>query len=481
MSSRKIKNIFDMLNEKKELNKIAIEVGNKFLTYKKLFLESTLLAKSLHRMKNGRVIIYLPNSIEFIVAYFALHRLNCVVMPIHYETSVLELQRSYMFCEADLVITDGKKNELIGKENTFINTFCIENGEKNALAEKRRERKNQITEILKTSGSYSTPKYVQFTSESILNNIVGNIKALEIQSEERVLIILPMAFSYCLHAQLLSYIYIGGTIVLKEKNIYTPTEFYRLLTEKRISSFATVPSLIYPYVRKGKLYKIPTLKKIYLGADFSDIELRLKIQSSFVGICLYVTYGMTEAGPRISTLKFESTEKNAVSVGKTLENVECKIVDININEDSDFKKGEIVIKTNSMMEGYYNNPQLTSETINDSWLHTGDYGYIEDANIYLLGRIKNIIKINGMLICPEEIEEFIRQIPNVEEVLVKQEKNYNGKNILVANIVMQHNGISKQDIIQYCTQHLPKEKIPKKIKIVKKIEKTRNGKIIRKQ
>lgn len=483
MLCKEINSIYKIIEKHKLNEKVAIETEEGVITYSQLYREIQVLASKLYMFQRRRVIIIMQNSSEFIISYFALQKLNCVIIPLYTALSIEEIEKCYEFCDADLIITKSMNlKQIFDKKNCILNFFYVDSNELclNVLRTKFSCESNSLVEIMRTSGSLSSPKYVQFNDDAIMNNILGNIEALEITENERVLIVLPMAFSYCLHAQVLSYLYSGATIIIKPNKVFTPNGFASLLNKKAITSLAVVPGYIIQYVKNGNRYFIPTLRKIYLGADFSSIDLRSQIQFCFDHVQLYVTYGMTEAGPRISTLKYNEDHTAASSVGKPLKNVQCKIINDKGIELKPYKKGEIIIKTPSMMIGYYKNEILTRQIIQNSWLHTGDYGYVDiDGNIYFVGRIKNIIKVNGILIYPEQVEECIMQYPNVKSVCVTMEKSTQKSDVLVAAITVLDKEINEQDIIMFCKEKLPKEMIPQKISIVNKIETTITGKILR--
>ncbi|NDO52156.1 acyl--CoA ligase [Lachnospiraceae bacterium MD335] len=483
MLCKEINLIYKIVEKHKQNEKVAIETEEGYITYSQLYREVYVLASKLYMFQRKRVIILMQNSSEFIIAYFALHKLNCVIIPLYAALSIEEIEKCYEFCDADLIITESMNLKQVHvKRNSIINFYCMNSRELclNVFKTKYSCESDSLVEIMRTSGSLTSPKYVQFSDDAIINNILGNIEALEITEDERALVVLPMAFSYCLHAQVLSYLYSGATIIIKPNKVFTPNGLMRLLNEKAITSFAVVPEYISQYVKSGNRYFIPTLRKIFLGADFSSIDLRSQIQYCFGNVQVYVTYGMTEAGPRISTLKYNKNHVAAGSVGKPLKNVQCKIIDDNDIELQPYKKGEIIIKTPSIMIGYYKNEILTRQVIQNSWLHTGDYGYVDiDGNIYFVGRKKNIIKINGILIYPEQVEECIMQYPNVKRACVTAEKSGKIPDVLVATIAIWGKEITEQDIIKYCKEKLPKEMIPQKVFIVNKIETTVTGKILR--
>jgi len=479
--------LFEVINKYRDSIKIAVETDQRSVTYKDLNIEVHKLSAGIKRMNSKNTIIFIHNSIEFITAYFALVYNNSTIIPLYYELSIRELIETYDFCDVQFIITnsDGIRKIKNGNELFFDNSNFF-NIDKNEFYLNSKLEPNDNNEeckagvILRTSGSTSNPKYVQLSKDSIINNVIANIQALDISNIDRSLIILPMAFAYCFHSQLLSHLLVGATVILKPNKIYSFKGFVGLLNKRAITNFATIPAFLISYIKQGSLVDVNCLNKIYIGADFFSKDLRSKLQKKFPNTQLYITYGMTEAGPRISTLKYKEGSNDENSVGRTLNQVHVKIVDHENKSLEPYEKGEIVIATPSIMIGYYKNISLTTMTIKNSRLYTGDYGYLdEDKNLHLDGRIKNIIKVNGITINPEEIEECLLHYREIKDVYVTGEYSYISGQKIVAYIVCRHKELCVEEIIKYCKTQLSKEKVPDKIYKVEVLSKTSSGKIIR--
>jgi long-chain acyl-CoA synthetase len=182
------------------------------------------------------------------------------------------------------------------------------------------------------------------------------------------------------------------------------------------------------------------------GGALLDIELQRFF--SAIGIPVFQGYGLTEASPIISAnsplaVKFGSS-------GKVVKYLECKIVDSNNNELPTGQKGEIIVKGGNVMKGYWNNPKSTSETIMDSWLHTGDMGYISKDNyLYVLGRFKSLMIGNdGEKYSPEGIEEaIVDQSPIIEQAMMYNNQNPYTVGMFVPNVPEISRQLDKQGIV----------------------------------
>ena len=183
------------------------------------------------------------------------------------------------------------------------------------------------------------------------------------------------------------------------------------------------------------------------GGAILDIEMQKFFYA--IGLPICQGYGLTEASPVISSnvpnnVKFGSS-------GKPVKNMELKILDADGHELPQGEKGEICIKGDNVMLGYWNNPTATAETIKDNWLHTGDMGYVDkDGFLYVLGRFKSLLIGNdGEKYSPEGIEDAILiHSPHIQQVMLHNNQNPYTTGMIVPdmdviNRELKHRGIEK--------------------------------------
>ena len=184
------------------------------------------------------------------------------------------------------------------------------------------------------------------------------------------------------------------------------------------------------------------LKYLFCGAAPLDPEL-IDVMESY-GFNFLQGYGLTETSPLVSgtSLKFDANG----TVGKAVEGVEIRI-DLSENENENSNIGEIIVKGDNVMLGYYNDPKATKEAIRDGWFHTGDLGYFNlSGNLVITGREKNVIvTANGKNIFPEEIESLINKMPYVSESMVYgKKKDKYSKDVIVAVRVTLDNEVIEE-------------------------------------
>ena len=178
-------------------------------------------------------------------------------------------------------------------------------------------------------------------------------------------------------------------------------------------------------------------------------------------------YGQTEATARLTYLEPSLLKSKIGSIGKAIPGVALSIVDVNDKSVGVGEIGEIIVKGDNIMKGYFNDPIGTKESLRNGWLYTGDLGRMdEDGFIFLTARKKAIIKIGGHRISPKEIEEIIVSIPEVVDcTVVSVEDDLLGEaikaNVVVGEAYNQEE--LRNEILKLCKQKLSPIKIPKLI------------------
>ncbi|MCD6543056.1 MAG: AMP-binding protein [Flavobacteriaceae bacterium] len=207
-------------------------------------------------------------------------------------------------------------------------------------------------------------------------------------------------------------------------------------------NFAIADKLIFKKLRKIWGSKI----EFFVGGG-ALLDIKQQQFYKAIGVPVYQGYGLTEATPIIST-NTPFFHKMGTS-GKVLGNITCKICDENGKELPKGEKGEIVIKGDNVMKGYYKNPEATAETLRDGWLHTGDLGFMDkDDFLVVVGREKALlISEDGEKHSPEEIEEAIVNSSNfINQIMIYNDQKKYTTALLTLNKTNVKNWIQKENI-----------------------------------
>jgi long-chain acyl-CoA synthetase len=303
---------------------------------------------------------------------------------------------------------------------------------------------SDLATIVYTSGTTGFSKGVMLNHHSLMINARFYLDCLDLSQNRRIVSFLPLAHCYGCAFDLIAPS-VGGCHVTFIEKLPTPKVLLQTFAEIKPVVVLSVPLIIEKIFRNrikpqletpvmGMLLKVPALSTLIhrrikqkirnvFGGEFQEVVIggaafNREADAFFhrIGFELANGYGMTECGPLISYTP--SRDKPALgSVGRVIPNLECKI-DV---QDPTTGIGEVLVRGENVMLGYYKDPEATREAIDpDGWLHTGDLGHIDtDGFLYLTGRCKNmILSPSGQNVYPEEVEAKLNNLPYVMESLV---------------------------------------------------------------
>lgn len=371
-----------------------------------------------------------PTSYSWVVAYFGTVNSGSVAVPL--DANLPEADLCELIDRADVTTlvydeTKAKMAEMAAEKcGKLKNIICM--GEPQGIEKglsmwslvgaqnpgfDHMPTPEDLATIMFTSGTTGKSKGVMLTHR----NLAENATCLDMGFEPGIVLmtVLPIHHAYCLSMDILKGLSTGAIICINDsllrvaKNIklFEPNMILMvpLMIEtlsKKLEEAAWIPAPLVKAKVFGKQFHTVVSGGAYLNPAYLDMFKKY-------GITILQGYGMTECSPVIST-NYEGHTKDG-SVGKLMPNCEAKSVD-----------EEIWVRGSSVMQGYYNMPEETAETLSDGWLKTGDLGYVdEDGYIFLTGRKKNlIITPNGENVSPEEIENRLSENRLVQEVLVRE-------------------------------------------------------------
>lgn len=447
--------------------------------------------------KGRKISVCGDNSYKWAVSYLAAVCGTGVVVPLDKELPGNELKQLVCAGEVSIVITDKKHLDdfrqikadgdtcleavvsMEAEESTQeIIAFCdlIQAGKNMVLSGDRSFIDAEIdyeamSVILFTSGTTGVSKGVMLSHKNLASNIMAMQTVIIITPEDRFFSFLPLHHTYECTCGFLLPLYMGASIAYCEGLRY----IVKNLSETQPTVFLGVPAVFESLYKKiwsnvRKKGKEETLKKVIkinrktkkFGLDLGKIFLK-DITALFGGRLRLVIcggaainpdifdgfkdfglqpiqgYGLTEAAP-IGALNPETAPVTA-SIGRALPNAEIGIADK--GEDG---IGELILKGDNIMLGYYGRQDLTDEVIKDGWFYTGDLGYIDDKGYaFITGRKKNvIITKNGKNVYPEELEFYLSNIEIVQESMVWERESEDGEDtVIVASIKVDDERLSE--------------------------------------
>lgn len=472
--------LFDILEEGvlRDSQNVALQYNDICLTYRDLMCkvkERARVFKENGISKGKKVGLILENPYEFIITFFAVSCLEGILMPIFYNTGEEKINDIIKKNDINFVVANVDlkyKKVYESKDKKMKLFFC------SGLMD---EGLHDVSLILFTSGTTSTPKAIMLTNDNICSNVQAISEYLGLNPNDRILLIKNLCHASSLIGELFVGIYNGCTIILETKLPVT-SMILNLIEKKNITVFFAVPTILKGFItcNKIKAFNLDKLKIInFYGAPMSQEDIK-RLCELLPNCNLIYSYGQTEASPRVTYIERNDLIKRPSSSGKTIADVTLKIVNELNQQLAPFEEGEIIVYGPNVMKGYYRNKEKSEKTIIDGWLHTGDIGYLDDDGfLYVKGRRDNLLISFGKNIYLEEIEKTIVSKQGISEALVVGNKREDGTIELCAYVVLENRCITVSEIHKYCISHLENYKVPKKIVVVENLEKTNSGKLRR--
>lgn len=348
---------------------------------------------------------------------------------------------------------------------------------------------DDIAVYMHSGGTTGTPKTVMLSNDAF-NHLADNIIDLiggGVDDSEGMLMVLPLFHTFGLGICMHTVISAGGQAVLMPK--FRPKAACRLVKRAQVTYMAGVPNMYAKMVASGK-FKGKYLRKIkncYCGGEKLSDDIKKAFEEAMAKsgnpIKLCAGYGLTEGG--ICCVNTMDIHREG-SMGKPVKNNTFAIVNDNDRFLPPMEKGVIALTCNSMMSGYYKSPELDKEVfftdnIGRKWLKTGDIGYMDvDGYVYFVDRLKRMVKISGVNVFPQEIEDCVNKFDGVLRSCIVSYKD-GGKTFLKLYVVLDDGIVGDEGYLDalraHIAENLLKYNMPKIIETVKSLPLTQIGKV----
>jgi len=483
-------------------NSEAVIFQNQRVTYAELWKHICSATEYLlqHGFKSGdRIGILLENSPEYIAIYYAVLAAGGIAVGLNTANKAKELANCLNHCDAKWLFTNINHPELAQMQNLLDHINIIGIGEQkdgikniksywseiNGFSDNEPDlsglSNNKPAVIIYTSGTTGTPKGVTLSHRNLYSNIQSILAYLKLKHTDSIVNILPFYYTYG-NSVLHTHLAVGGKLILINSMLY-PQQVLTAIEQEQATGFSGVPSTFTLLLHRTNLknYNLSSIRYMtQAGGPMAPASI-LQLLAELPEIEFFVMYGQTEASARLSYLPPEKLREKIGSIGIAIPGVELQIRDEKGKTVSVNETGEIFAKGENVMLGYWNSKEMTSDTIIDGWLKTGDLAhYDNDGYLYIDGRSSEMIKSGANRISPKEIEEVIIELNDVEEVAVVGVSDEILGQIIKAVIVPSPGcHLDKMTIQAHCKNNLASYKIPKLIEIAGELPKTASGKIKR--
>lgn len=509
----------DLLHQQAKTNpkRTAIIDGELTIDYETLSHQALNFARNLINEgfhPGDRVGICLPNSIEFAVAFFGVLSAGGIVAALNPMFPRRELEFQIKTVTTRYLITiSGRLDDFSAIKNTSslekiivvknhdsspdINTDGYATGSLLEYSKIISEPKNKIELSVVTpdqpavfqfsGGTTGTPKAAIGTHRNIVANVTQFKSWLvNIREGETFLVAIPLYHVYGMVLGLNLGIAMGAKMVF----VRDPRDIdnvLNLIQKYRVSYFPAVPSTFHminqhPGVKDGKI-DLSKIKACISGSAPLPNNVRILFEDN-TGGHLVEGYGLSEA-PTATHCNPILGENREGSIGLPLPDVECRIVnmdgsDLNVEQG---EAGELLIKAPQIMLGYYGNESESGMTLRNGWLHTGDIARMDtDGYFYLLGRLKELIKVHGLQVWPAEVEEVVHRFPGVKECVVAGIPDpSSGERVKVWIVAEDGEAFTLSQIQDFCRGELVGYKVPTEFEVIDVVPRSAVGKVLRRE
>ena len=444
--------------------------------------------------KGDVVSLLMPNSVEYIVAYFSCWKLGALAGPVNsllkdHETAFVmnNSEAKAIFVHSEF----GERIERIRKDLPCLRAVITFDDEAEATSKYAGQPAgtpeacvpDDDAIIIYTSGTTGKPKGCLLTHGNVIANARQISDWLHFTETDRLLTIMPLFHMNAVSVTTMSMLCAGGSTVISPK--FSASKFWNIISDYQITSFGSVATMLsmllntYPDGVPDGL-KTDQLRFAMCGSAPVPAEVMKTFEDTFN--CTVVEgYGLSESTCR-STFNPPDKRRRPGSCGMPIGN-EMKVVDDNDEDVPDGQLGEIVLRGENILKGYFKNPEATDLAFRGGWFHTGDVGYRDaDGFFYIVDRKSDMIIRGGENIYPREIDEVLYHHPAVAAAAtIGVPDPLYGEEVAAFIVLKDGMTATEDELMTHCQSQLADFKCPKSVRIVKDIPKGPTGKLLKRE
>ncbi len=501
---------FKQRAESQFANKLGVVDGDVRLTYREYCARCDRLSNALTELgvRRGERVAWLGyNSHQLLEAYYGVVQTGSVLLPLNIRLSPEEI--GFILSDSDSVALFYNRDFLpivkaVRAHAPTVKQFIpLESGEgddyEGLLASAPADytppddiKDDDLAELFYTSGTTANPKGVMVTHRNLYLHAMQAMAGLAVKDTNVQLHTIPL-FHVNGWGTPHTITCAGARHVLVKK--FDPAEVLELVQRERVTHFSMVPTMATALINHPSVgeYDLSSLQYVGLGGAAAPVDLVREVEQK-LGCPAYGGYGLTETTPvctfsflkeHLSNLPDEERWKRQAMTGYPMPGVEMSIVDQDDNHlPNDGKSvGEIVVRADNVMAGYWKQPEDTAYVMRGGWFHTGDMAVVDEEGYFLIvDRKKDIIISGGENISSIEVEKAVYSHPLVFEcavIAVPDERWGEAPKALV--VLKPGESLGEQELIDYCRTKLPGFKIPKSVEFFDSLPKGGTGKILKKE
>ena len=471
----------------------AIKLDDLVLTYSELqdgARRVAALLKSKGVGSGDRVGLVLPNVPAFPVLFYGALAIGAVVVPMNPLLKGREVKYYLEDSGASVVFAWKDMAEEAAKGASEVGIECVEVGLDFAKVLGQHDPDEEVVDrndddtvvLLYTSGTTGQPKGAELTHQSMNTNAATSAETLvELTEQDVVMGCLPLFHVFGLTCGLNASILKGSCLTLIPR--FDAAKALEIVGRDRVTVFEGVPTMYAGMLHAVSADKadMSSLRTCISGGSAMPVEVMKNFEKKFDCIVLE-GYGLSETSP-VASFNQPGKERKPGSIGTEVRGVQMKVVGDDDENVAQGEVGEIVIKGENVMKGYWGRAEDTAAAIKDGWFHTGDLAKIdEDGYFFIVDRKKDLIIRGGYNVYPREVEEALYEHASVAEVAVIGIPHDSlGEEVGAAVALKPGEKVSEKDLQAFAKERLAAYKYPRAVWIVDELPKGPTGKILRRE
>jgi long-chain acyl-CoA synthetase len=442
--------------------------------------------------KGDKIAIVLPNCPEFVISYFAAQKIGAVAVTINTASTAHELQYLLNNSDSKVLVTTAEcagRYESILPQVPLCRNLIVTDEQENppqlsfafllfwSLIEESSSSldipelsDNDPAVMIYTAGLTGKPLGAVLTHRNLVTQsaLLGNL--CHVRDTDRGISVIPLFHSFGAVANMLGAIRVGASLVLLDS--FNVDEILQVICREQITFLSGVPRLFLGMLLHDEAdrYDIRTLKFCITGGSTMPPQYIPEFNKKF-HTTLVEGYGLTESSPVCTLCRPDGPQKPG-SIGTAIPGAEIRIVSEDGKECPQGEVGELIVRGDNVMKGYYKNEAATREAIIDGWLHSGDLAFQDEEGFFFLtGRKKRMIITSGFNVYAREVEMVLEEHPAVLAALVESKPNLLRGEIVKAFIVKDPDAqIDRRQILRHCRTYLSSYKVPREVEFVESLQ-----------
>lgn len=448
---------------------IALIYKDQKINYQKLFWYAATFANKIKEKDikpRDRVLLFFENSLEFFIGYYAIAQVGAVVVPLNTFLKDRELQHIIQDAQPALLIASSALLEKLKEEHIALKVPILTEKDMDLQISDHGSLESvpaylhpdEMAALLYTSGTTGLPKGVMLSAKNIFTNCIQTIARFGMVQDERIFGVLPFFHSLAQLTYIWAPLLMGCTVIIVPK-IDRRAILNNLVHQPTI--FIGVPAL-FGLLCLMKTVPLEGINYFITGGDAMPDKIRASFEMLY-NRKIGAGYGLSETSP-VLTADLEDKAEPTSNVGTPLLGIEVEIRDEHGLVVKNNSIGQIWVKGDNVMLGYYNEPSKTDQVIKEGWFDTGDLGYFScGGKLIVTGRVKDLIAHKGFKIYPQEVENVILMHPNVLRVAVIGLVDEDVGEIPIAFVQLKEpEELMEVTLQEFCARNLASYKVPRK-------------------